>query len=409
MISVAILCAVIVAMLIPILIGSISYMNSSFQNDASGGVKKKKKHGQKSGKTHFKLMEVDPHAASTWFASNVDLNLEYMDVEYHAFFHLRGGLGDILRHLFASGVGRYLMDMDPDERALVFLHSHTSADSLEEIAAIFPSRHSFFAIPWATNLYETHPKLQNLQAFDTVFTNRMEYIFKTVFTKNFEERHNLFSYESYQNDPREQPYVILQRCAGTRGRDIPMNLAQCITRYLNSRGVQVRHVGRHYKRGFVPNWSPAMFSQEKDELWDSSIFPDGNANGGPNDYEYLVDKVDIRSLRKQIAGSCGVITPFSSISLAAMEFNKPLLCAVIMKEDGSTKNYASHLTSDPKYHFWGSLEYTKAPAQNRYTFLDPENTPKDFVSLPSQIRTPPSTSSQKLHAWCEEACAHFSI
>ena len=383
-----ILLVIIVAILIPILVSSIYFLSVNI----CGGMTSYRS----TQKMPFKLTTVDPHESSTWFSSSGG-EIEYMDTTYHAFFHLRGGLGDIVRHLFASGVGKFLIDMPTNKRALVFLHSHTSSESLEEIAEIFSLRHSFFAIPWTTNLYETHPNLKCLQPYDILFTNRMQYMFKTVFTKNFNNRHELFSY-GQEIEEAEHPYVVIQRCAGTRGRDIPLPLAKGIISYFNKKGIRVKHVGKHFKRGFVPNWSPAMFTEKKEDLWDIRIC-------SSDDYEYLVDERSMSELRKDIAGSLGVITAFSSISLLTMEFKKPLLCLAIIQEDG--RDFSTHFTANNKYHFWGGLEYTKDPTLNRYSFIDAEHIPKSYKSLPSQLDSPPDVNSAEFDDWCASAFAHF--
>ena len=361
--------------------------------------------------TMFKLQEVQPEDPLTWFAPKdvADIDLTYNDIAYHAFFHLKGGLGDIIRHLFASGVGRYLHEMPQNQKALIFLHSHTSPESLQEIAELFDRRHSFYAIPWVNDLYETHPNLQNLEIYDLVFTNRMKYMFQTVFHNHFNRRYDLFSYAKLSI---HQPYVVLQRCAGTRGRDIPMSIIICIVKYLNARGIQVKHIGKHYKRGFVPHWSPPMFSEEKEDLWDIPI-PLQQDN---NSYEYLVDNTDIQETRRLVANAQGVITPFSSMSLLAMEFNRPLLCMCTIHEKSTSHNYVTHFSDNKDYAFWGGIEYTRAPKINRYCFLDHENVPMTYEPLASNVESPPAVpyptpclpeTAKTFDTWCDEAFKHF--
>lgn len=292
--------------------------------------------------------------------------LTYMEKRYFAFFILTGGLGDILRHLFASGIGKTLNNMK--KPALVFFNTHNSPESMKNLCQQFPSHHDFHCLPFSEDLFATYVTLSDMKKIGDHFRNRMYDTYNTLYTQLYDTRFELFSYEkdfiNISEKSNVDPYIVLQRCAGTRDRDIPLDLCRKLVTHLNNRGINVVHIGKNYERSFVPSWSESLNETHnyKENKYDVPLFNESSM------YVFNVDKLSVTESRKCILHSCGIITPFSSASLSAMEFNIPVLTIVML--DLAKHINLLHFTDDNINSFWGGLEYVNSPERFRYSLLN---------------------------------------
>lgn len=304
--------------------------------------------------------------------------LTYMDKRYFAFFILSGGLGDILRYLFASGVGKMLTNMK--NPALVFFNTHNNPESMKNLCQQFPLHHGFHCLPYSENLFATYGTLSDMKQIGDCFTNRMQSVYNILYTNLYHARFEVFSYDKdfinqSQKSNNVEPYVVLHRCAGTRDRDIPIDVCRKLVTYLNNHGIKVVHIGKNYDRSFVPSWSESLNERYSDDAGSKYDVPVVNKSSM---YVYNVDKLSIVDSRRCILHSCGVITPFSSTSLVAMEFDIPVLTIVML--DLAKHINMLHFTEKTGDNFWGGLEYVNSPDKFRYSLLNIQSDQqKEFV------------------------------
>ena len=312
--------------------------------------------------------------------------LEYGGIVYHGIFMLTGGLGDIVRTLFACGVGLVLLKAPTDRPFLIFLATHNSTETMAEIASLFPTHHAFHAIPYTDEPLGPFPSLQHLVPMARAFEQRMNQVYTLLYKNpdNWDRRQAMFGYYRPDRIPEFAHFgkkiAVLQRCAGTRERDIPLDLARSLTKRLIALGFLVVHIGKHFQRGFVPHWSPAlgnttttMATPDLLEKWDLPLFDETVEN-----YTYKVDKLSFIETHAIVANAATVVTAHTATLLLAMEFNRPTLCVGVgLKTEG--------IFTDPKLDFWGGYEFTQAPETFKYY-------------LPNSTYTVPQSKSHVLHS-----------
>jgi hypothetical protein len=298
---------------------------------------------------------------TTWYKQKTTRHIIFNNKRHQYFFAFVGGLGDLYQELHVFGVGRFIQNLPVNESALVFLMCNNP--SCVEVYNSFDDRHDFYHIPYTANIFESYEGLNFIALPWMLYMHRRHEILVDHYIKSYTHTNWLYDHSLPSHPQPYQKYIMLQRCAGTRDRDLPIDFVRDLIAFFTKRKVHVIHTGKHTIRGFGGGYDEPIPRINKNVQtllkWDNEI------DSSNPFYHYYVDKTNMGETTQLIKNSLGIVSCHSNLFLTAMQFQIPVfvLCTVIHKEN------MFNFSTDNSYNaIFGSLHFTKEPLKYRYAY-----------------------------------------
>jgi hypothetical protein len=301
----------------------------------------------------------------TWYQQKHTRNIMFNGKKHQHFFVFVGGLGDLYQELHVFGVGHFIQNLPENESVLVFLVCHNPVCA--EVCTVFDVRHDFYHIPYTANIFDVYEGLGHIAIPWMLYMHRKHHVLVNHYVNSYKHVNWLYDLMLPSSKIVPYKYIVLQRCAGTRDRDLPIQFAQQVIEFFTTRNIHVVHTGKHTIRGFAGGYDEPIprinrnGDVVKNNKWDNAIVSNNPL------YHYFVDQTNLKETSQLLRDSNGIVSCHSNLFLTAMQLQKSVFVWCTVKHDDSMFNFN---LDNPYNAIFGSLHLTMEPQKYKYAFED---------------------------------------